>query len=47
MTSINNLIRDIPEVVGAFPRWMAMSQVTNALNHSVGDSISFIIYGVR
>ncbi|CDW88470.1 permease-like protein [Stylonychia lemnae] len=45
MTAILQEIRDIPEIVGAFPRWMAMCQVANSNKQAAGDTGSFIIYG--
>jgi len=34
-------------VVGAFPRWISLGQVSNPKNASMGETGAFIAYGVR
>ncbi len=45
-TSIQNAIGDNPDIAGIFPRWIGLGTVSNPNNQSLGETGSFITYGV-
>jgi hypothetical protein len=45
-TSIQNAIGDNPDIAGIFPRWINLGTVSNPNNQSLGETGSFITYGV-
>ena len=45
LTSVQNEIKGMENVVGAFPRWIGLAQVASPKNFSLGDTGSFITYG--
>jgi len=45
-TSIQNAIGDNPDIAGIFPRWISLGTVSNPNNQSLGETGSFITYGV-
>jgi len=47
MTAIENAIKNNKDIVGAFPRWISLGQVSNPKNASMGETGAFIAYGVR
>ncbi|CDW83103.1 permease-like protein [Stylonychia lemnae] len=45
LTAINREIKDISEIDGAYPRWIALAQVACPKSPELGDTGSFIAYG--
>jgi hypothetical protein len=45
-SAISESIRDNPEISGVFPRWISLGTVSNAYDMSLGETGSFVAYGV-
>ena len=46
-TAVEEAISMNPEIVGAFPRWISLGAVSNPNDVSLGETGSFVAYGVR
>ncbi len=45
LTAVESMLNE--DVVGAFPRWISLGSVSNPVNKEMGETGSFIAYGVR
>ena len=46
-SAVEEAIIDNPEIAGAFPRWISLGIVSNPKDASMGETGSFVAYGVR
>jgi hypothetical protein len=45
-SAVEEAIIDNPEIAGAFPRWISLGIVSNPKDVSMGETGSFVAYGV-
>lgn len=46
MTVLNDIISTMPDIQGAYPRWLAIASVSDPKNLAAGQTGSIIIAGV-
>lgn len=46
LSVIEQEIKGNPDVIGAFPRWISLAQISNPYKLQLGDTGTFVIYGV-
>ena len=45
-SAVEEAIGDNQEIAGAFPRWISLGIVSNPIDMSLGETGSFVTYGV-